>query len=80
MDPLSPPNALGRLLFIGVWEWVSYTWQSLIGDTCHSLIGPLMSSLTRARSPVSSLTRAGLLVSLLTCAEVLVSLLTRAEV
>ena len=80
LDPLSPPNALGRLLFIGVWEWVSYTWQSLIGDTCHSLIGPPMSSLTRARSPVSSLTRAGLLVSLLTRAEVLVSLLTRAEV
>ena len=64
------PNALGRLLFIGVWGWVSDTWQSLIGDTCHSLIGPPMSSLTRARSPVSSLTRAGLLVSLLTRAEV----------
>ena len=87
---LSPPNALGRLLFIGVWEWVSNTWRSLIGDTCHNLIGPPMSSLTRARSPVSSLTRArspvssltrvGLLVSLLTHVEVLVSLLTRAEV
>ena len=24
-------------------------WRSLIGDTCHSLIGLLMSSLTRAR-------------------------------
>ena len=60
LDPLSPPNALGRLLFIGVWEWVSYTWQSPIGDTCHSLIG----------LPVSLLTRAGLLVSLLTHAEV----------
>ena len=80
LNPLSLPNALGRLLFIGVWEWVSDTWRSSIGDTCHSLIGPLMSSLTRARSPVSSLTRAGLLVSLLTRAEVLVSLLTRAEV
>ena len=63
-------NALGRLLFIGVWGWVSDTWRSPIGDTCHSLIGPPMSSLTRARSPVSSLTRAGLLVSLLTRAEV----------
>ena len=73
-------NALGRLLFIGVWGWVSYTWQSPIGDTCHSLIGPPMSSLTRARPSVSSLTRVGLLVSLLTCAEVLVSLLTRSEV
>ena len=49
-------NALGRLLFIGVWGWVSDTWQSLIGDichsligdTCHSLIGPLMSLLTHA--------------------------------
>ena len=63
LDPLSPPNALGRLLFIAVWGRVSDTWrsligdtwQSLIGDTCHSLIGPLMSSLTCA----------GLLVSLL---------------
>ena len=83
-------NALGRLLFIGVWGWVSDTWRSPIGDTCHSLIGPPMSSLTRARSPVSSLTRArspvssltrvGLLVSLLTRARLLVSLLTHAEV
>ena len=47
---------------------MSDTWQSLIGDTCHNLIGPLMSSLTRA----------GLLVSLLTHARLLVSLLTRA--
>ena len=69
-SPSSPSNALGRLLFIGVWEWVSDTWQSPIGDTCHSLIGPLMSSLTCARSPVSLLTRAGLLVSLLTRVEV----------
>ena len=51
-------NALGRLLFIGVWGWVSDTWRSLIGDTCHSLIGPLMSSLTRAGLLLSSLTRA----------------------
>ena len=43
-------------------------WQSLIGDTCHSLIGLLMSSLTRARLLVSSLTRAKLLMSSLTCA------------
>ena len=64
---LQPPrNALGRLLFIGVWGWVSDTWQSLIGDTCHSLIGPLISSLTRAGLLVSSLTRARLLVSSLT--------------
>ena len=77
-------NALGRLLFIGVGEWVNDTWQSPIGDTCHNLIGSPMSSftrarlpvssLTRARSPVSSLTRAGLLVSLFTHVEVLVSL------
>ena len=73
-------NALGRLLFIGVWGWVSNTWRSLIGDTCHSLIGPPMSSLTRTRLPVSLLTCAGLLMSSLTCAEMLVSLLTRAEV
>ena len=66
---VSPSNVLGRLLFIGVWEWVSDTWRSSIGDTCHSLIGPPMSSLTRARLLVSSLTRVGLLVSLLTRVE-----------
>ena len=49
---------------------MSDTWQSPIGDTCHNLIGP----------PVSSLTRARLLVSLLTRARLLVSSLTRAEV
>ena len=38
-------------------------WQSLIGDTYHSLIGSLKSSLTRARLLVSSLTRTRLLVS-----------------
>ena len=48
---------------------MSDTWRSPIGDTCHSLIGLPMSSLTRARSLVSSLTRIGLLVSLLTCVE-----------
>ena len=63
-------NALGRLLFIGVWGWVSDTWRSPIGNTCHNLIGP----------PVSSLTRARLLVSLLTHARLLVSSLTHAEV
>ena len=45
---------------------MSDTWQSLIGDTCHSLIGLLKSSLTCARLLVSSLTRAKLLVSSLT--------------
>ena len=81
---LNPPlssfsSALGRLLFIGVWGWVSDTWRSPIGDTCHNLIDPPVSSLTHTRSPVSLLTRVGLLVSLLTRAEVLVSLLTRAR-
>ena len=47
---------------------MSDTWRSLIGDTCHSLIGPLKSSLTCAR----------LLVSSLTCAKLFVSSLTRA--
>ena len=70
LNPLFLSNALGMLLFIGVWEWVNDTWRSPIGDTCHSLIGPPMSSLTCARSPVSLLTHAGLLVSLLTRAEV----------
>ena len=37
---------------------MSDTWRNLIGDTCHSLIGPLMSSLTRARLLVLSLTHA----------------------
>ena len=45
---LVPLNVSGRLLFIGVLGWVSDTWRSLIGDTCHSLIGSLKSSLTRA--------------------------------
>ena len=49
-------NALRRLLFIGVWEWVSDTWWSLIGDTCHNLIGPLMSSLTHVGLHMPSLT------------------------
>ena len=67
---MCPSNALGRLLFIGVWGWVSDTWRSLIGDTCHNLIGLPMSSFTRAKSPVSSFTLIALLVSLLTRAEV----------
>ena len=45
-------------------------WQSLIGDTCHSLIGLLMSSLTCAGLHMSSLTRAGLLMLSLTCVDV----------
>ena len=65
-----PPNALGRLLFIGVWGWVSDTWWSLIGDTCHKLIGPLMLSLTHAGLHMSSLTHARLLMSSLTRANV----------
>ena len=50
----------------------------MIGDTCHSLIGLPMSSLTRAGLLVSLLARARLLVSSLTRAKLLVSLLTRA--
>ena len=49
---------------------MSDTWQSLIGDTCHSLIGLLMSSLTCAGLHMSSLIRTRLLVSLLTLADV----------
>ena len=45
---------------------MSDTWLSLIGDTCHSLIGLPMSSLIRARLLVSSLTRVRLLESSLT--------------
>ena len=59
---------------------MSDTWRSLIGDTCHSLIGLLMSSLTRARLPVSSLTRARLPVPSLTRARLLMSSLTHVEV
>ena len=75
---LAPLNVSGRLLFIGVWGWVSDTWRSLIGDTCHILIGSLKSLLTRARLLVSLLTRAKLFVSLLTRAKLFVSSLTRA--
>ena len=42
---------------------MSDTWRNLIGDTCHSLIGSLVSSLTRAGLLESSLTRAKLLES-----------------
>ena len=59
---------------------MSDTWQSLIGDTCHSLIGLLVSSLTRTRLLMSLLTRVGLHMSLLTHAGLFVSLLTRADV
>ena len=58
---------------------MSDTWRSLIGDTCHNLIGPPVSSLTCARLLVSSLTRARLPVSSLTRARLPVSSLTRAE-
>ena len=57
---------------------MSDTWRNLIGDTCHSLIGPLVSSLTRAGLLESSLTRARLLESSLTRARLLESSLTRA--
>ena len=59
---------------------MSDTWRSLIGDTCHSLIGLPMSLLTCASLLVSSLTRAELLVSSLTRIGLLVSSLTRANV
>ena len=49
---------------------MSDTWQNLIGDTCHSLIGPLMSLLTRAGLLMSSLTHARLLMSSLTRIDV----------
>ena len=58
---------------------MSDTWRSLIGDTCHNLIGLLESSLTRARLLMSSLTRARLFVSSLTHAKLFVSLLTHAK-
>ena len=32
-------NALGRLLFIGVWGWVSDMWLNLISVMCHNSIG-----------------------------------------
>ena len=57
---------------------MSDTWRSLIGDTCHSLIGLLVSSLTRAGLLESLLTRARLLESSLTRASLLESSLTRA--
>ena len=57
---------------------MSDTWRNLIGDTCHSLIGSLVSSLTRARLLESSLTRTKLLESSLIRARLLESSLTRA--
>ena len=61
-----PPKCLRKASIYRSLE-VSDAWRSLIGDTCHNLIGSLMSSLTRA----------GLLVSSLTCARLLLSSLTR---
>ena len=58
---------------------MSDTWRSLIGDTCHSLIGSLVSLLTRAGLLESSLTRAKLLESSLTRAKLLESSLTGAR-
>ena len=49
---------------------MSDTWRNLIGDTCHSLIGLLMSLLTRAKLLMSSLTHIGLLMSSLTHVDV----------
>ena len=49
---------------------MSGTWQSLIGDTCHSLIGLLMPSLTRAGLLMSSLIRVRLPISSLTHVDV----------
>ena len=49
---------------------MSDTWRSLIDDTCHRLIGPLMSSLTRVELHMSSLTRTGLLMSSIAHANV----------
>ena len=46
--------------------WVSDTWLSLIDETCHCLIGLLMSSLTHVGMLMSSLTRTRLLMSSLT--------------
>ena len=57
---------------------MSDTWRNLIGDTCHSLIGSLVSLLTRAGLLESSLTRAKLLESSLTRAKLLESSPTRA--
>ena len=45
---------------------MSDTWRSLIDETCHSLIGLLMSSLTHVGMLMSSLTRTRLLMSSLT--------------
>ena len=70
ISPQLSLTALGRLPFIVVWGWVSDTWRSMIGDTCHSLIGPLMSLFTRVGLHMSLLTHAGLFVSLLTRADV----------
>ena len=65
-----PPKCLRKASIYRSFGVVSDTWWSLIGDTCHNLIGLLMSSLTQAGLLMSLLTRAGLLVSSLTRADV----------
>ena len=52
-----PPKCLRKASIYRSLGWVSDTWWSLIGDTCHSLSGPLMSSLTRSGLLMSLLTR-----------------------
>ena len=55
-------------------------WQSLIDDTCHSLIGPLMSLLTHAGLHMSSFTRVGLHMSSFTRSGLHMSSLTCIDV
>ena len=61
-----PPECLRKASIYRSLGWVSDTWRNLIGDTCHSLIGSLVSSLTCAGLLESSLTHAKLVVSSLT--------------
>ena len=57
---LGPPKCLRKASIYRSLEVGEQHVAELIGDTCHSLIGSLMSSLTRVGLLESSLTRAGL--------------------
>ena len=92
LDVLVYRNALGRLLFKGVWRWMNDMWWSLIGDMCCLLIGGALrlflqdmwhlligwKSIDFQGDTCQNLI--GLLMSLLTRARLLTSLLTPANV
>jgi len=89
MDALVCRNNLGRLLFIGVYGWVSDMWRNLVGDMCHNLIGGALRLFLQDNliwpkcfdfQGDTLMHSIGLPISSLTRTGLLMSLLTRANV